>query len=214
MDKNSALKNRYFELHPRYRELEVQNYPDQAMRIRLVEPDIAHAAASKKWLQNKQVGQFMGAEFSSYSEAELQQKITLDSEERRLQNILAAENEIHWCIELAGKIIGNVSLNSIRERSAENRCKAANIAILIGDPNFWNKGIAQYVNAAVLNWAFNEANFTLIIARIRDQNIASQKTFTKLGFAPKEIETDHREIWNICQLTKTHWEALKRSFSK
>jgi len=189
--------------HPNYRELEVRDHPD-GFAIRLIEPDLSYAPASLAWLAQEEVGQHMGADFSDLS---------LEGEQRRLQEVIDSTDQYNWMIELDGNVIGNSCINSIEEQSKKYGCKAGSIAILIGDKNVWGKKIARYVNKAMIDWAFNEGGFDELYARIMEENISSMKSFAALGFelSDTEIESAHgKEMhWNHYKMTKDMW--LNRS---
>jgi RimJ/RimL family protein N-acetyltransferase len=157
----------YIKLHPMYRELQVDGH------VRLVKPDIAHAEPSLLWVSSSEVVQYMGADFESPS---------LMGEKKRIEDILKNEDEYSWMIELDGKIVGNVCINSIAETTKKFRRKAGNLTVLIGKKSAWGKGLGAKVCTAVLKWVFEEGSFGVIAARALQENIASIKILEKLGF--------------------------------
>ncbi len=192
----------YSSHHPHYSELEVDDHPD-GLSIRLIEPDLAHAPASLAWLSQKEVGQHMGADFSD---------VSLEGEQKRLQEIIDSDDQYNWMIELDGTVVGNVCINSIKEQSKAHECRAGSMAILIGDTNAWGKKIARHVNKVVIDWAFNEGGFEALCARIKEENIASIKSFAALGFELSHTEkesTNKGEIqWNHYKMTKENWSGI------
>ena len=161
----------YQESHPHYRELEVKDY--SAGKLRLIEPDLKYADVSLQWVSDQEVIQYMGIDFANPS---------LEGEQKRLREILENKDGYDWMIELDGKVIGNVRIHSIDWVSKKFGVKAAYPAILIGDKNYWRKGIAYQVMKTVLDWAFHEAGFKMIAARVLQENIPSIKNLQKLGF--------------------------------
>jgi RimJ/RimL family protein N-acetyltransferase len=75
------------------------------------------------------------------------------------------------------KHIGNVSFNKIDwiDRKAE-------IGYIIGDKNFWGKGIATEVVELITHWGFNRLNMHKIEAGVVDGNTGSIKALEKNGF--------------------------------
>ncbi len=184
----------YQSSHPHYRELEIGDYPSG--KLLLVEPKIKHAKQSLNWIKDPEVIKFVDTDFANSS---------LKSEQNRLREILNNQNEYHWMIELNGNIIGNVSLHSIAQASKNNVVKTGIPAILIGDKNYWRKGIGSSVLKAVIHWAFTEADFKLITARVLQENLASQKNLEKLGFKP-----DGNEPYKgLINGKKTIWKKYK-----
>jgi RimJ/RimL family protein N-acetyltransferase len=161
----------YQDTHPYYHELEVKSYKDA--ELQLIQPDLKYAEASLQWISNPEIVQYLGADFSNPS---------LEGEQKRIQEILENKDEYHWMIELNGKVIGNVNINSIAKISKKFGVKAGYPAILIGDKNYWRKGIGYHVMKTVLDWAFQEAGFEVIAARVLQENIASIRNLKKLGF--------------------------------
>lgn len=188
----------YLAHHPFYRELEDVEHADHV--IRLVRPDMSHAPHSLEWLSDAEVGQHMGADFSGLSIA---------TEEERLRKIIESTDEYNWMIELDGKVVGNACINSIKEQSDKKGHRAGSMAILIGDKKAWGKKIARSVNTAVLDWAFNEAYFESLLARIKEENVGSIKSFAALGFehTGNETENEHGKIlhWQHYTMTKEKW---------
>lgn len=193
----------YQSSHPHYRELAVKDY--QNGKLRLLKPDLKYAELSLKWISNPEVVQYMGADFSNPS---------LEGEQKRLQEILENKDEYNWMIELDDKIIGNAGINSIAEVSKKFGVKAGYPAILIGDKNHWHKGIGYHVMKTILNWAFQEANFEVIAARVFPENTASIKNLEKLGFKEDGTEpyeglvNDKPNVWGKYKLSKDNFLRL------
>lgn len=187
----------YAARHSHYRELSAAHV-DHA--IRLIAPDMTHAPHSLEWLSDAEVGQHMGADFSELSMA---------TEEDRLKKIIESTDEYSWMIELDGKVIGNACINSIDEQTKKFGHRAGSMAILIGDKNAWGKKIARSVNTAVLDWAFGEGGFESLLARIKEENIGSIKSFAALGFEHTGDETEeaHGQTlhWQHYVMRKEKW---------
>ncbi len=179
----------YRESHPGYEELTVG-------AIRLIEPGLDHASASLKWVRSLDVIQYMGADFPSPS---------IEGEEKRLREIIANTDEYSWMIESGGRIIGNVNINSIAETTAKQGVKAGNLTVLIGDTEFWGKGIATSVCSAILDWA-KRSGFRLITARVLQENVGSIKTLQKLGFEETGTEPYEGSVHG----KKSEWRKFKK----
>lgn len=161
----------YWQSHPGYEEL-------TAGDIRLITPSLDHAPASLSWVQTLDVIQYMGADFPSP---------TLEGEEKRIRDIIANMDEYSWMIESGGSVIGNVFIGSIAEMTANHGSKAGMLTILIGDKDFWGKGIATSACSVVLDWA-KRTGFTVITARALQENTGSIKTLEKLRFTETGTE--------------------------
>lgn len=166
-----TMKLNYSKTHPNYCSLEVPSY--QGGQLKLAEPSLEHAESSLSWTADASVVQYMGGNFDQPS---------IEKERARINEIRNNSDEYNWMIELDGKTIGNVSINSIKETSSKMGAKAGNYTILIGDKNLWSKGIARCVTLAVLEWAFSKGGFEAMAARALNENVASIKMLGKLGF--------------------------------
>ena len=76
----------------------------------------------------------------------------------------------------SNKHIGNISLQSINwiDRNAE-------IAFLLGDKNFWSKGIMFQAGKLLINHAFKTLNIHRVYCGTSSNNISMQKLGLKLG---------------------------------
>lgn len=75
-----------------------------------------------------------------------------------------------------GLHIGNISLQSINwiDRNAE-------IAFLLGDKNYWNKGVMFDAGKCLINHAFNCLNLHRVHCGTSSDNLGMQKLAVKLG---------------------------------
>jgi len=163
--------------------------------IKLIRPSISSAQASLEWLRDPEIGQYMGADFSN---------VSLETEKKRLKDIIASDNEYNWGIEVNGTIVGNIAISEIEEKTKEFGKKAGILSILIGYKNQWGKGLATKCEESVLDWAFNEAGFELLLARALPANIGSIKSLEKNGFKPDGTEPFSETVdWQKYILYKT-----------
>lgn len=84
----------------------------------------------------------------------------------------------YWSIETNGGIaIGTISLTEIN-----NHHKIAEIGIVIGDKNYWGRGVATEVISDLVNYSFSNLNIEYISANVEEGNVPMQKVFEKVGF--------------------------------
>ncbi len=162
----------YLDTHPGYEEIDLGD-------IKLIEPNLTHAAPSLSWVSIDDVVQHMGADFRNPS---------LAGEEERIQKVIESPDQYSWMIEYEGRLIGNVCINDIAEETEKAGVRAGNIVILIGDPEFWKKGIATRVCSAVLECAKTKGKFQAMTARALEENTGSRRTLEKLGFTETGTE--------------------------
>jgi [ribosomal protein S5]-alanine N-acetyltransferase len=86
---------------------------------------------------------------------------------------------------LSDKHIGNVKLGNINWIH-----RYADIGLIIGDSNFWNKGIAKEAISLVVGYGFNTLNLRKIVAGIYSMNKGSIRAFEKAGFSKAYTEKE------------------------
>ena len=64
----------------------------------------------------------------------------------------------------------------------------ANIFLSIGEPKYWNKGIATEASNLLINYGFKELNFIKIYAGIFEPNVGSWSVAEKDGFVLEGIQ--------------------------
>ncbi len=84
------------------------------------------------------------------------------------------------------KHIGNILLHMI---DAQNR--SGEIGILIGERDFWGKGVATEAIALLSRHAFDRLNLHKLYAGMVEGNEASQRAFEKVGFTVEGKLTQH-----------------------
>jgi RimJ/RimL family protein N-acetyltransferase len=94
--------------------------------------------------------------------------------------------------------IGNISLQSIDRTS-----RHAEYAIVIGNKNFWGKGIAKEASKLIIKHGFSELNLHRIYCGTSSANVGMQKVATSLGFKQEGVSREalwkDREYQDIIQ---------------
>lgn len=122
------------------------------------------------WMNDYDVVKYLESRFSKHS---------INSLKDFVSSVNNSDNNVIFAIidKFSNKHIGNIKLGNINK--AHN---FADIGIIIGDKNYWGKGIATEAIKLVCNYAFNEVNLRKVIAGAYDVNIGSIKAFEKNGF--------------------------------
>lgn len=99
-------------------------------------------------------------------------------------------SRIDWVIEDKSNCpIGLISLVGIDPGQ-----KSAEIFIVIGEKQYWGKGVMLEAEAALIGWAFENLGLEKIWAQARLDNIASIITMKKLGFVMDKSRTEQKII--------------------
>jgi len=107
----------------------------------------------------------------------------------------------------SGKHIGNISLQKI-DLIARN----AEYAILVGDRDYWGKGVANEASRLILAHGFTALNLHRIHCGTSVENIAMQKLAGKLGFKEEGRRRDaHFKNGSYCDIVE--YGILSTEFS-
>ena len=115
---------------------------------------------------------------------------------------------------LDGKHIGNCTYYGIDEAKGE-----AELGIMIGNRNCWDKGYGADAVATLLSYIFRHRNLERIYLKTLDSNIRAQKCFQNCGFTPcGRLVKDgfsfvlmeiHRKQWEERQWKKNDANSIK-----
>ena len=84
--------------------------------------------------------------------------------------------------KISDKHIGNIKLEPIDWKKKE-----ATLGILIGDMNYWNKGIATEAIRGIVNYSFNNLKLKRIELGVINENLGAIRCYEKVGF--KKVKT-------------------------
>lgn len=126
------------------------------------------------WLNDPEVNQYLGT-----------RKITVDE----LKEYIKEKNKNPNCLFLGiffkghQKHIGNVKLEPIDFKNLK-----ATIGILIGDKNYWGRGIGTEVTELLVDYAFQKLNLKEINLGVISKNKAARRIYEKAGFKVVRVE--------------------------
>ncbi|MDD5045239.1 MAG: GNAT family protein [Candidatus Omnitrophica bacterium] len=102
---------------------------------------------------------------------------------------------------LDGKHIGNCTCYEINPRKAE-----AQVGIMIGDKNYWNKGYGADVLNTLVNYIYDTSSFNRLYLKTLEWNKRAQKCFAKCGFT--FCGTLRRDSYKflLMELKREDWE--------
>ena len=80
----------------------------------------------------------------------------------------------------SNEFIGTAKVNFMNDRGLSNRI--ADVGIMIGNKEFWGKGLATDILRTVSNFAFKELGVRKLTAGAMSPNIAVVKAFKRIGF--------------------------------
>lgn len=86
------------------------------------------------------------------------------------------------CDQKSGKHIGNISLQNI-----DWVARSAEFAILIGEKEFWGKGIGEETGKLMVQYGFNRLNLNRIHCGTSSENVGMQKLALNLGMKPEGV---------------------------
>jgi [ribosomal protein S5]-alanine N-acetyltransferase len=150
----------------------------------------------QKWDIDPEVQTFMPEPFNEPQDTEEQYKYIGECE--------ADEEEYYWSIETRdGVTIGTAALTEFN-----NHHGVANLGIVIGDKNYWGKGVATEVIAAIVSHAFTHLNLFHIGAEVEEGNIPMMKVLEKVGFRQNGLFVSAR-VKNGKRINIHHFSIVK-----
>jgi ribosomal-protein-alanine N-acetyltransferase len=87
------------------------------------------------------------------------------------------------CVKETGQHIGNIKLGPVNQTHS-----FAHIGLLIGEKNFWGKGLATEAISLVVQYAFNTLKLHKVLAGCYANNAASARAFEKAGFTREGLQ--------------------------
>ncbi len=90
---------------------------------------------------------------------------------------IISDNDLH---------IGNIRLSNINQRHAR-----ADVALLIGDKDYWGRGVGTKVISMVSTYAFSDLKLEKLSAGLVAENVGSYQAFLKAGFDHEATLKDH-----------------------
>ncbi len=114
------------------------------------------------------------------------------------------EEGFYWSIEtIDGITIGTVALTEFNEYHG-----VANLGIVVGDKNYWGKGVATEVINAVAHYAFEHLGIFSIGAEVEEGNIPMMKALEKVGFTQDGLFVSAR-VKNGKRINVHHFSIVK-----
>lgn len=132
---------------------------------RMTEDDIADKV---RWYNDPQIRQSLV----------LDESFELEKSKRWFREVVDQPTRVDLIIEsVESRSVGLISLVNIDLKN-----KTAEIVLVIGETDYWGKGVMLQAESLLIQWAFTELNLEKIWAQARPDNIASLITMKKLGF--------------------------------
>lgn len=107
-------------------------------------------------------------------------------ETRRYEKSMEEFDTIRLIIETkTGEVIGLITLGEIDKPNQK-----AEIGMLIGEKEYWNKGYGTDTLFTLLNYLFNELDFNRISLEVFDFNARAKRLYEKIGFAVEGLQRE------------------------
>lgn len=130
------------------------------------------------WMNDPDINQYLESRYYTHTIENTKSFIRSVTNDNNYQfGIFVKENDKH---------IGNIKLGGIN-----NHHKSANIGFLIGEKNYWGKGIATEAIALVTDFAFDVLKLHKVWGGAYAPNIGSQKSFLKNGYEIEGCKKSH-----------------------
>ena len=135
---------------------------------------------------------------------------TLDDAAGWVERAMDTSSDRKWAITIDGAdgAVGFVALFGL------DRQLGPELAVLVGDPAAWGRGVAREAERQACNRAFSEHDAHRIHAEIPATNVAAQKVVTFLGFQREGVmraairrgdERIDNQVWGLLPEDFTGW---------
>lgn len=142
--------------------------------------DVAQAYVD--WMNDPEVVRYTESRFVPHTIGSIRDFVQgfADSPTSILFGIFSKEEHLH---------IGNIKLGPVNWHHG-----LADVALIVGDKNFWGRGIAAEAISMVTRYAFDELRLCKLTAGCYSDNKASEKAFKKAGFEVEAV----RPLHHVC----------------
>ncbi|MDI6707597.1 MAG: GNAT family protein [Candidatus Thermoplasmatota archaeon] len=128
-----------------------------------------------KWINDPEVTKGMGSAIPK----------SMYEEEKWYEETLKNSRTKIFAIQVGKKHIGNISLEKIDYRN-----RKAALGIMIGEPNYWDKGYGTDAIKTLLSVAFNELNLHKVYLYSLTSNKRAIRCYKKCGFEVEGLLRD------------------------
>lgn len=135
------------------------------MKINLRSLALADWQYFAKWWRDKELIDLTSGDHGPLSDEEIKEQT---------QEMINDTNSYHWMIKADDRIVGHVNLNRLDNEKTE-------MQIVIGEKEYWGKGIGQEASREVLRKA-KDLNYQKIYIEVRPENTRAIRLYEKLGF--------------------------------
>lgn len=90
-----------------------------------------------------------------------------------------------YIVEVDGKPVGQCAFMNMDQRN-----RHAELAIVIGDKNYWSQGIGSIVMVQLLEWGFEGLNLNRLYLHVFDFNKRAMGLYEKFGFTKEGTMRD------------------------
>ena len=140
---------------------------------RLTEDDVSDDYV--RWMNDPEINQYLESRFHTH---------TIESTRAFIRSVTNENNyQFGIFVKETGKHIGNIKIGSINQYH-----KYADIGFLIGEKNYWGKGIATEAIKLVTDFAFNTLKLHKLFGGLYSPNVGSLHAFQKNGYEQEGIK--------------------------
>ncbi len=128
-----------------------------------------HSKEYLKWLNDREIIQ--------YARLDYKEKTDLSEAEKYVNLINSSESDLFFAIEVNDEFIGTFKIGHINQWN-----KTADLGIMVGNKDYWGKGMATKIFEAAIDYCFNILNLRKVTCGCTELNKGMQKVAQKLGF--------------------------------
>lgn len=165
--------------------------------VRLVPPQESHLDACVRWLNDPRITRYLSMVFG----------INRAREDNWYEAMVKDPDCVNWAIEVDEAHVGQTGIEQIAWL-----CRTGSTGIMIGEPQYWNQGIAKATMRARTDFAFKRLNLVALYTEVFTPNTASLQATQRVGYREYGVrpyarfdDGEYLDAW-LGVLTREDWE--------
>lgn len=135
-----------------------------------------HLKISRAWMNDRELCRLFNRVYKP---------LTVETQKKWYQKVKKDKTQVIFAIEVDGVYVGNIGFKNIDKLN-----KKAEYYIIIGDRNYWGKGIGTSATEKILQYARKHLKLHKVYLYVDQSNMAAQRLYQKTGFQEEGILKD------------------------
>lgn len=177
-------------------------------KIILVSYKKEHVPKYNEWMKNEELLRLTASDPLTLQEEYVMQQTWLN-DDNKCTFIILSKDSFESSHDEVESMVGDVNLFiSVND----DKCKEAEIEIMIAEKNMRGRGLGQEAIVAIMYYAYKNIGVQKFVAKISSQNRNSISLFIKLGYIQTSMPNIFDEITMEFGNDDEQWEQLEKNY--